>query len=133
MISWPHDGHKTSDLTKEHSKGSTIADKYRSHGLNMLSISARYTKDTGGKQDQWPIIETLLERMRTGRFYVFSNLRYFNEEARSFHVKDGKIVNRREDLLKAVLYALMMLNYACPESSNIRHVSASPTMRVNFG
>ena len=101
-ISWPHDGHKTSDLTKEKSKGSTIADKYRGHGMNMLGTSARYKKEVGGAQDQWPIIETLIERMKTGRFYVFSNLHYFFEEARSFHTKDGKIVNRREDLIKAV-------------------------------
>ena len=48
-VSWPHDGHKTSDLTRENSRGSTIADKYREHGVNMLGISARYNRKVGGE------------------------------------------------------------------------------------
>lgn len=114
-VSWPHDGHKTSDLTKEKADGTEVKDIYRKHGLNMLSLSARYTKDKGGAQPQEPIIEEFVERLKTGHFYVFDNCHKFFEEARSFHRKDGKIVNRREDLIKAVLYGLMMLRYASPE------------------
>jgi phage terminase large subunit-like protein len=111
-IAWPHDGHKTSDLTKTSADGQQVKDRYIQYGLNMLPISARYDRKTGGRQPQEPIIEELNERMKTGRFYVFSDLRYFFEEMRSFHRKDGKIVNRREDTIKAVLYALMMRKYA---------------------
>ena len=114
-VSWPHDGHKTSDLTKSKADGESIKEKYAGHGLNMLPISARYDRDTGGSQPQEPIIDTLLERMRTGRFVAFETCVKFFEEVRSFHRKDGRIVNRREDLIKAVLYALMMLRYAHPQ------------------
>jgi len=99
----------------------------------MLGLSARYKKETGGSQDQWPIIETLLERMRTCRFYVFSNLTYFFEEARSFHTKDGKIVNRHEDVIKAALYALMMLRYGHPEISPMHHKQTARTLTLNYG
>ncbi len=118
-VSWPHDGHQTSDLTKAKADGNELKDIYLGYGLNMLGRSARYNNDTGGSQPVEPIIDTLIQRMKTGRFYVFSNLHYFFEEMRSFHRKDGKIVNRREDTIKAVLYGLMMLRYAHPEPHNI--------------
>ena len=123
-VAWPHDGHKTSDLTKANADGAEIKDIYARYGLNMLPISARYERDRGGAQPQWPIIQKLQDRMELGRFKVMDNCHLFFEEARSFHVKDGKIVNRREDLLKAVFYALMMLDYAHakPAFQQARHV-----------
>jgi phage terminase large subunit-like protein len=124
-VSWPHDGHKTSDLTREKADGNEVKDIYRKYGLNMLSMSARYNKDKGGAQAQEPIIEELIERIKTDRFKVFSNCYLFFEEARSFHRKDGKVVNRREDLIKAVLYGLMMLRYASPEPRRT-HIHSSP-------
>ena len=120
-VSWPHDGHKTSDLTKSKVDGKEIKDIYQDHGVSMLPISARYERDVGGSQPQEPIIEQLNERIATGRFYVFDDLNYFFEEIRSFHRKDGKIVNRREDLIKAVLYALMMIRYANTQTVPRRH------------
>ncbi len=130
-VSWPHDGHKTSDLTRDKSSGQSISDVYRGHGLNLLPISARYKKDIGGAQDQWPIIDEMEQRMKTGRFLVFSDLNWFFEEFRSFHRKEGKIVNRREDTIKAVMYALMMLRYAYTETipkykSSFRGLRANP-------
>ena len=114
-VAWPHDGHKTSDLTKTKADGIQVKDVYQDHGLNMIPISARYKKDVGGAQAQEPIIDELEQRMKTGRFYVFNDMKYFREEVRSFHRKEGKIVNRREDTIKAVLYALMMIRYAYTE------------------
>lgn len=126
-VAWPHDGHKTSDLTKTMADGNEIKDIYRKHGLNMLGISARYEKDKGGSQPQEPIIDSLVERIKTGKFLVTENCHKFFEECRSFHRKDGKIINRREDLIKAVLYGLMMLRYASTEPRhNVIHGSARP-------
>ena len=126
-VAWPHDGHKTSDLTKTMADGNEIKDIYRKHGLNMLGISARYEKDKGGSQPQEPIIDVLVERIKTGKFLVTENCHKFFEECRSFHRKDGKIINRREDLIKAVLYGLMMLRYASTEPRhNVIHGSARP-------
>ena len=129
-ISWPHDGHKTSDLTKSKADGNEVKDIYRKHGLNMLPISARYERDTGGSQPQEPIILELDERMKTGRFMVFDNCHEFFDEFRSFHRKEGRIVNKREDTLKAVFYALMMLKYATTKPKHIQFSSSSRPLRA---
>lgn len=114
-VAWPHDG-----MNREKSGGKELHRSYREHGVNMLSRSARYENDKGGAQPQEPIIYELLERMKTGRFKVFSTCTEFFEEYRSFHRKDGKIVNRRDDTLKAAMYGAMMRRFASPEPSSIR-------------
>lgn len=122
-VAWPHDGMNTSK-----GGGPNVKDAYFAQGVNMLSKSARYPRsagapEKGGSQDQWPVIDEVRERMMTGRFKVFSNLSQWLEEKRSYHVKtvvDGavKIVNRRDDILKATFYAIMMKRYAI---SRIEH------------
>lgn len=112
-VAWPHDG-----LNREKSGGKTLADHYREHGVNMLGKSARYPKsgwlqsEKGGSQPVEPIVDEILERMNTGRFKVFSNLPLFFEEKLSYHRRDGKIVPKRDDILKSVFYAVMMKRYA---------------------
>jgi phage terminase large subunit-like protein len=132
-VAWPHDG-----MNREKSGGKTLADSYRAHGVNMLSKSARYPKvpgeqtDKGGPQPIEPIVDEMLERMSTGRLKVFSNLSEWFEEKRSYHRKDGKIVDRRDDLLKATMYALMMKRYAiAPDSfaavAGVEHAPGATT------
>jgi hypothetical protein len=112
-VAWPHDG-----MNREKSGGKILADSYRDHRVNMLSKSARYprvpgeTKDVGGPQPVEPIVDEILERMMTGRFKAFSNQASFLEEKRSYHRKNNKLVAVRDDILKALFYAVMMLRYA---------------------
>lgn len=112
-VAWPHDG-----LNTEKSGGNKIKDAYASYGVNMMAKSARYPKspgedhDKGGGQPQWPIIDEIRDRMMSGKFKVFSHLREWFEEKRSYHVKDNKIVSRKDDILKATFYAVMMKRYA---------------------
>lgn len=112
-VAWPHDG-----MNREKSGGKTLADLYREHGANMLSKSARYRRSPGEKQEKGgpqavePIVDEALERMMTGRLKVFSHLHDWFDEKRSYHRKDGKIVAKRDDILKATFYALMMKRYA---------------------
>lgn len=127
-VSWPHDG-----MNREKQGGKTLADAYRAHGVNMLTKSARYPKapgevaDKGGPQPVEPIVEEVLERMVTGRFKVFASLSDWFEEKRSYHRKDGLIVPKRDDILKATFYAVMMKRYAMPLSAiNRAHVSRAP-------
>lgn len=127
-VSWPHDG-----MNREKQGGKTLADAYRAHKVNMLPKSARYpkvpgdTSDKGGPQPVEPIVEEVLERMVTGRFKAFSNLSNFFEEKRSYHRKDGLIVAKRDDILKATFYAVMMKRYAVPLSAlNRPYVSRAP-------
>ncbi len=116
-VAWPHDGMNTSK-----GGGPLVKDAYREAGINMLPKSARYPRTVGyeekaGAQDQWPVIDEVRERMQAGKFKVFKNLSLWLEEKRSYHVKVNslgapKIVDRRDDILKATFYALMMKRYA---------------------
>lgn len=134
-VAWPHDG-----MNREKAGGKTLAEAYRAHGVNMLPKSARYpktrgeTEAKGGPQPVEPIVDEILERMSTGRFKVFAHLTEFFEEKRSYHRKDGKIVARRDDILKATFYAVMMKRYAvAPASFGARraiNVPQGPTTRL---
>jgi phage terminase large subunit-like protein len=110
-VAWPHDG-----MNREKTGGRTLADAYRSHEVNMLGQSARYKSKIGGPQPTEPIVLDMLERMKTGRLKVFSHLTPWFEEFRSYHRKEGQIVARRDDLLKATMYAIMMKRYALTRS-----------------
>lgn len=106
-VAWPHDG-----AQREKSSGKQLQQIYKDHGLNMLGRSARYDNDVGGAQPQWPIISEIQERCATDRLKVFSTCTEFFEEYRQYHTKDGKIVSRNDDALKAMFYALMMKRFA---------------------
>jgi len=124
-VSWPHDGMK-----HDPKSGERFCDIYRrTHEVNMLSKSARYKTDTGGAQAQWPIIEELRIRLETNRFKVFRTVTAWVTEYRSYHTKNGKIVSKRDDLLKASFYGLMMLRFSVSKSRGFsphRHVSPAP-------
>lgn len=121
-VAWPHDGE-----VRDRGSGIELHKIYRKdHKCNMLSKSARYKNDVGGGQAQWPIIETLRLRIASGQFKAFRTCVPFLEEYRSYHTRDGKIVSKRDDALKAVFYALMMLRYATSSmaANPLRHQAA---------
>lgn len=95
---YPHDGDNT-----EKGSGNTLADLYREAGLNVVS---RFTNPDGSNYVEPGIME-LLERMRTGRFKVFADIKDFFDEFRRYHRKAGKIVKEHDDLLDAVRYAAL--------------------------
>lgn len=101
---WPHDGY-------QHDKGSgqQLAEQYREAGLNMLNDHATHAE--GGNGVEAGLME-ILDRMRTGRFKVFSTLADWFEEFRMYHRKDGKVVKERDDLMSGTRYAVMMLRKA---------------------
>lgn len=121
-VAWPHDGMK-------HDPGSAkrFHKQYRDdYHVNMLSKSARYKNQDGGAQPQWPIIETVRDRLDSGRLKVFRTCSKWLEEYRSYHLKDGKIVPKRDDVLKATFYGVMMLRYAVANSGRIRRRNSQP-------
>lgn len=104
---WPHDG-----LNRGKSDGVRLADIYRDNGVNMLGRSARYKNDTGGAQPVWPIIEEIRQREATDRIKYFEPFcKPLLNERRNYHQKDGKPVDRLDDCLKAMFYAVMMRRY----------------------
>ncbi len=129
-VAWPHDG-----LNREKSGGKQLKDAYADHGLRMLSKSARYPKlgaepEKGGAQPVEPIIQEVLERMKTGRLKVFDTLHPWFDEFRSYHRKDGRLVARNDDVLKATFYAVMMKRYAAPRTMSVPEVDMGPVATV---
>ena len=119
-VAWPHDG-----LNKEVKGGEELQKTYRDLGVNMLDRQAHYEAGYGkkakmGSQAIEPIIHTVYNRMASGRFRVFSNLADWFEEFRSFHRKNGKVVDKRDDLMKATLYGVMMIRYGMSEAMVVR-------------
>ena len=90
----------------------------------MMSKSARYKNDTGGSQAQWPIIEEIRLLMEAGKFKVFRTCKDWITEFSSYHTKDGQIVAKRDDCLKASFYAMMMRRYAVSASEGNKLVMA---------
>lgn len=121
-VAWPHDG-----SNREKSSGVRLKDVYIKHNVRMLGLSARYKKDKGGAQPIEPIILDIQERCRNGGFKVFSTCTEFFQEYRNYHRKDGKVVARMDDVLKATFYALMMKRYAM--SAGARHIQQKPPTR----
>lgn len=113
-VAWPHDGiNKGKD-------GKAVRDLYRDHGANMMRLSSRYDDEKGGAQDLEPVLNDMLERMRSGRFKVFNHLNEWFEEYRMYHRKDGKVVPVKDDLMAATRYAMMMLRKARTNTAPIR-------------
>ncbi len=130
-VAWPHDG-----MNREKSGGKTLAQHYSDHHVNMMGKSARYpkakgeTQDKGGPQPVEPIVDEMLERMMTGRFKAFAHLREFFEEKRSYHRKDGQIVAKRDDILKALFYCVMMKRYWAAPDSLVGRISHAPSQPI---
>lgn len=113
-VAWPHDA-------AQHEKGSGVplAELYRArppqgYGVNMLPFSARYDDKIGGPMRSEPGVQAIYDRMVTGRFKVVETCADWFTEKRMFHRKDAKIVASHDDLMKATLYACIMLRHALP-------------------
>lgn len=117
-VAWPHDG-------MQRDKGSDRARPlwraFREQGVTMLPNSACYDDRKEGAQPVEPGIIDLLERMRTGRFKVFSHLSQFLEEKRMYHRKDGQIVAINDDIISAVRYGVMMKRKARTKPTGAIH------------
>lgn len=108
-VAWPHDG-------LQHDKGSgvSLATQYAQQNLNMLGEQAKFPD--GGNGVEAGVID-MLDRMRTGRWKVFSTCREWFEEFRLYHREPkpngaSQIVKLRDDCLSASRYGCMMLRFA---------------------
>jgi hypothetical protein len=107
-VAWPHDGNK-----REESKLGELMPLYKKFNLKMLHKHAQYPE--GGYSTEAAVLE-LQQRLQKaggpGGIRICEDLGDFFEEARSYHRKDGMIVKIRDDLLSALMKALMMKRYA---------------------
>lgn len=104
LWAWPHDG-------LQHDKGSGVqlAEQYRAAGLNLLPDRSTFADGSNGLEAG---VIQMLHRMQSSRLKVFSHLNEWLEEFRLYHRKDGLIVKKKDDLLSATRYAMMMLRFA---------------------
>lgn len=102
--SWPHDG-----LQHDKGSGEQLKEQYAKQGLEMLSERATFPDGTFGVEAG---IMDMLDRMKTGRWKVFSTCGGWLQEFRIYHRVDGLIVKERDDRISASRYALMMLRHA---------------------
>lgn len=112
-ISWPHDGNRH----EVGAGGTPLADLYRAQGLKMLSEKATF--HDGSNSVEAGIMD-MLDRMKTGRWKVFSTCGRWLQEFRLYHRLDGLIVKERDDVISASRYGLMMLRFARPKPSTSR-------------
>ena len=124
-VAWPHDG-----MHREKGSGAELRSGYVGRDVNMLSQSARYKHDKGGGQPSEPIVNEICERIETGRFKVFPHCRKWIDEFRSFHRKDGVIIAKKYDAMKASFYGLMMLRHARPVPRHREQRQLQPAVRA---
>jgi phage terminase large subunit-like protein len=109
LWAWPRDGRRE---TLE-GAGIALMKQYKAQGLDMLHEHAQF--EDGSVSVEAGIMD-MLDRMKTGRFKVFSHLLDWLEEFRLYHRKDGRVVKEGDDLMAATRYAVMMLRYARTET-----------------
>jgi phage terminase large subunit-like protein len=97
---WPHDG-----LQHDKGSGEQLAKQYAEQSLRMMDTRATFEDGTSGVEAG---VMEMLDRMQTGRLYVFSHLADWFEEFNLYHRKDGLIVKKGDDLMSATRYAMMM-------------------------
>lgn len=113
-VAWPHDG-----LKHDSNSGRIIRDLYADEGLNMLPDKFSNPPSPGMPEGSGGIgieagIMAMHSRMETGKLKVFKHLQEWFEEFRLYHRKNGKIVDKNDDLMSATRYAVQSLRFALP-------------------
>jgi hypothetical protein len=122
-VVFPHDVDTT-----EKGSGKTIREFYREAGLtNTVNF-----KNPDGSIKVEPGIFNILERMRNGKFKVFSTCDEFWREYRMYHRDEGKIVKENDDCLDAVRYGSIMIPRYGTTVSGIRKKIKVKTGRKSF-
>jgi phage terminase large subunit-like protein len=105
-VAYPHDA-KTRDAS-----GAAIKDLYARCGLKMMPEPASLPGKSGveARSLEGSIAEIDM-RERQGAWWVSRRCRYYLEERRMYHRKDGEVVPLYEDTLCAARYAYMMRRY----------------------
>jgi hypothetical protein len=123
-VSWPHDG-----LQRDKGSGEQLAKQYKDQGLAMLPDRATFDDGSNGLEAG---VSEMLTRMQTMRLKVFSHLEDWFEEFRLYHRKDGLIVKKKDDVISASRYALMMLRYAALKGYESPAVAAEGWGRAGY-
>jgi phage terminase large subunit-like protein len=124
-VAWPHDG-----LQRDKGSGQQLAAQYRDQGLAMLKERATFDDGSNGLEAG---VAEMLQRMQTRRLRVFSHLSEWFEEFRLYHRKDGRIVDKVDDLLAATRYGIMMKRHAKTKADTQSRFGFDAAPAVSFG
>ena len=111
-VAWPHDG-----LKHDSYSGRTVRDMYEQEGIRMLPDKFTNPPSPGMPEGSGGIgkeagIAHILARMETDRFKVFNTCDEWWKEYRMYHRKNGKIVDKNDDLMSATRYAALSLRFS---------------------
>ena len=123
-MAWPHDGHRA-----DPGSGEALATQYRRAGVKMLG--KQFANPEGGNSVE-PGIMSMLTRMQTGRFKVFSHLKDWFEEFNLYYRKEGMIVKERDDLMSASRYGEGSLRFARTDSTNLQRFKTALGVGANY-
>lgn len=131
-VAWPRDGDNAT------AAGPQLSVQYREAGVNMLPeyaqfvpISDRSDQNTAAMRTSLEAgVQMMLNRMLEARLKVASHLSDWWEEYRLYHRKDGKIVDKMDDLMSATRYALMCLEKAALPPKAMKKLD--PYRKVNW-
>jgi hypothetical protein len=109
-IAYPHDGHV-------HDKGSglPLAGQYKNFGAAMMATHATNHGTKHFNID--PALEEMREMMFAGKLIIAPHNHELLDELRNYHRnQDFKLVKQRDDLVRALRYAIMMRRSGKPRS-----------------
>ena len=93
----------------------------QTYGLNVIPEPFTNPPDTRGKTEARNVeygVNWMLSMMEQGKLKIFGTCTKFLQEMKLYHRKDGKIVDRNDDMISATRYAcLMMTRFGKPGSS----------------
>jgi len=104
----PHDADNT-----ERGSGTTVSQYYRDAGVNAQLETFYNPLGADGKKNNHvePGLMEIIQRMKSGRFKVFSTCTRIFEEMRRYHRKDGKRVKKFDDTLDAMRYSAQSVTH----------------------
>ena len=82
------------------------------HGLNVVKEPFTNPPDLRGKAEARNVefgVNWMLSMMEGGKFKVFATCTKFLQETKIYHRKDGKIIDRSDDMISATRYACLMM------------------------
>ena len=118
-IAWPHDGNRRAGI----GQATKVVDIYRQAGLRMLGKHAQFLD--GSNSLEAGVYEMSME-MEAGRIKIAEHLRDLWREYSIYHRKDGKIVDKRDDILSAARYGFIMRRFARGGASTSSRPRRSP-------
>lgn len=104
----PHDAFKHDSANS----GRKFIDLLESYGLATVPEPFTNPPDTRGKVEARNVefgVNWMLSMMESGNLKIFSTCRKFLQEMKIYHRKDGKIIDRGDDMISATRYACLMM------------------------